>query len=183
MTLGGLARRAMDLFWPLASAAAGFARPQDPPVFLTLETAQYYMSRQAERVDYYDGFQDLRISPPRLASQVLDNLNKSAVVGFPMDEIAERLKAAWDGPADQARIYDSAQSAARGFRDYCLAHNLLDFSLQTEIFRPAPAAAARGPALPLRPLPPPHRRQRGRGHARRPRPAARVAALAATRPW
>ena len=134
VTLGGLARRAVDLFWPLAAAAAGFARPHDPPVFLTLETAQYYMSRQAERVDYYDGFQGLRVSPPRLASQVLDNLNKSAVVGFPMDEIAERLKAAWNGPADQARIYDSAQSAARAFRDFCLAHNLLDFSLQTEIF-------------------------------------------------
>lgn len=133
-TVGGLARRAVDLFWPLAAEAAGFARPHDPPLFLTLETAQYYMNRQAAQVTYYEGLTDLRISAPRLASQVLDNLNKAAVVGFPMDEIAERLKAAWAGPADQGILYDRAQQAARAFRDYCLAHNLLDFSLQVEVF-------------------------------------------------
>jgi len=45
LTVGGLARRMVDLFWPLASEAAGFAHPDRPPVFLTLETAQYYMAR------------------------------------------------------------------------------------------------------------------------------------------
>ena len=44
-TIGGLARRMVDLFWPLAAEAAGFAHPAQPPVFLTLETAQYYMAR------------------------------------------------------------------------------------------------------------------------------------------
>ena len=43
-TMGGLARRLVDLFWPLASEAAGFADPDQPPVFLSLETAQYYMA-------------------------------------------------------------------------------------------------------------------------------------------
>ena len=43
-TVGGLARRMCDLFWPLAAEAAGFKNPQLPPVFLTLETAQYYMA-------------------------------------------------------------------------------------------------------------------------------------------
>jgi len=44
-TVGGLARRMVDLFWPLAAETAGFAHPDQPPVFLTLETAQYYMAR------------------------------------------------------------------------------------------------------------------------------------------
>ncbi len=39
-TVGGLARRMCDLFWPLAADAAGFAHPDMPPIFLTLETAQ-----------------------------------------------------------------------------------------------------------------------------------------------
>jgi hypothetical protein len=135
VTLGGLARRAIDLFWPLVSQAAGFARPLDPPNFLTLETAQYYMSREAESARHYGEFADLRIAAPRLASQVLDNLNKAALVGFPVQEIASRLKGAWAGPSSQASVYDSAQSVALAFRDYCLGHNLLDFSLQIDLFR------------------------------------------------
>lgn len=70
----------------------------------------------------------------RLYSQVLDNLNKAAIVGFPYTEIGQRLKAAWTGEEGQRNIYDSAQMCASRFREYCLANNLLDFSLQLEIF-------------------------------------------------
>ena len=38
-TIGGLAKRMVDLFWPIAAEAAGFKHPEQPPVFLTLETA------------------------------------------------------------------------------------------------------------------------------------------------
>ena len=44
LTAGGLARRMVDLFWPLVAREAGFAQPHKPPAFLTLETAQYYMA-------------------------------------------------------------------------------------------------------------------------------------------
>ena len=40
-TMGGLARRMVDLFWPMAAEAAGFAYPAQPPIFLSLETSQY----------------------------------------------------------------------------------------------------------------------------------------------
>lgn len=42
---GALARRMLDLFWPLISEAAGFAHPHRGSVFLTLETAQDFMAR------------------------------------------------------------------------------------------------------------------------------------------
>ena len=32
-TIGGLARRLCELFWPLAAEAAGFAHPDRPPLF------------------------------------------------------------------------------------------------------------------------------------------------------
>ena len=48
VTIGGLARRAIDLFWPLVGTPAGFAHPDQRPRFLTLETAQYHMDRIAE---------------------------------------------------------------------------------------------------------------------------------------
>ena len=38
-------QRMVDLFWPLVADKAGFAHPNRPPTFLTLETAQYSMAR------------------------------------------------------------------------------------------------------------------------------------------
>jgi hypothetical protein len=90
-TIGGLAHRLCDLFWPL-------------------------------------------VDRNRLYSQILDSLNKSAAVGFPYTEIGSRLDAAWVGDLAQRRIYAEAQECASRFREYCLQHNLLDFSLQLEIF-------------------------------------------------
>jgi superfamily I DNA/RNA helicase len=55
-------------------------------------------------------------------------------VGFPHTEIGERLKDAWAGDPSEKRIYDEAQDCATRFREYCLEHNLLDFSLQLEVF-------------------------------------------------
>lgn len=133
-TAGGLARRMVDLFWPLVAEEAGFAHPDQPPTFLTLETAQYYMARVVHPLAEQGAFESVVIDRNRLYSQVLDNLNKSAVVGFPHTEIGERLKAAWTGEEGQRHIYDSAQMCASRFRDYCLANNLLDFSLQMEVF-------------------------------------------------
>ncbi len=134
-TVGGLARRMIDIFWPLAAEVAGFAGPDERPTFLTLETAQYYMARVVgpliEREGYFDA---ITIDRNRLYSQILDNLNKSAVVGFDPAEIAERLKGAWMGEQAQSRVYDEAQSCAVRFRRYCLEHNLLDFSLQVSVF-------------------------------------------------
>lgn len=134
-TVGGLARRMVDLFWPLAADPAGFAHPDQPPVFLTLETAQYYMARLVRPlVDEQGFFASVTIDRNRLYSQVLDNLNKAASVGFPYTEIEERLSGAWYGDPGQRRVYGDAQACATRFREYCLEHNLLDFSLQLDIF-------------------------------------------------
>lgn len=134
-TVGGLARRMCDLFWPLAAEQAGFKNPQLPPVFLTLETAQYFMARLARPLIEEQGYFDsVTISRNRLYSQILDSLNKAAIVGFPHTEIGARLDAAWFGDPAQRRVYADAQECANLFRQYCLDHNLLDFSLQLEIF-------------------------------------------------
>jgi hypothetical protein len=134
-TIGGLARRMIDLFWPLVAEEAGFSEPEARPIFLTLETAQYYMARVVGPLITREGyFEAITIDRSRLYSQILDNLNKSAVVGFSPTEIAERLKGAWMGELSQASIYDQAQNCALAFRRYCLEHNLLDFSLQITLF-------------------------------------------------
>jgi hypothetical protein len=133
-TLGGLARRMVDLFWPLAAEAAGFAQPDQPPIFLTLETAQYYMAHIVRPLVDDGYFESVTIDRNRLYSQIIDNLNKSAVIGFPHTEISARLDSAYFGEPTQRRIYADAQDCANRFRQFCLDNNLLDFSLQLEIF-------------------------------------------------
>ena len=135
VTAGGLARRNVELFWPLVSRQAGFARPDSPPVFLTLETAQYHMARIARPLLENGYFESVTIDRNRIYSQIIDNLNKAAVVGFPYTEIGQRLHEAWLGDESQLRVYNDAQECATRFREYCLRHNLLDFSLQVEVFR------------------------------------------------
>jgi hypothetical protein len=133
-TIGGLAKRTCELFWLLAAEEAGFKKPDQPPIFLTLETAQYYMAYLVRPKLEEGYFQSITIDRNRLYSQILDNLNKSAVVGFSHTEIGARLDSAWFGDPVQRNIYQDVQSCADLFRQYCLDHNMLDFSLQLEIF-------------------------------------------------
>lgn len=134
LTLGGLARRMVDLFWPLVAEDAGFAHPERPPAFLTLETAQYYMAHLVRPLLEEGYFESVTIDRNRLYSQVLDNLNKSAIIGFPFTDIGEKLKSAWVGEVSQVHVYENTQVCATLFRQFCLEHNLLDFSLQVQIF-------------------------------------------------
>ncbi len=133
-TISGLAKRMCDLFWPLAAEQAGFARPDQPPIFLTLETAQYYMAQIVLPLLEKGYFESITIDRNRLYSQIIDNLNKSAIIGFPHTEVGSRLDAAYLGEPSQRRVYADAQECANLFRQFCLDHNLLDFSLQLEIF-------------------------------------------------
>ncbi len=75
-------------------------------------------------------FQELVIDRNRLYSQLLDNLNKAAVVGFSHRDISSRLKDAWIGKPDQLIHYDQAQECIDLVRAYGLENNLLDYSLQ-----------------------------------------------------
>lgn len=135
LTVGGLARRMVDLFWPLVAEEAGFARPDQPPSFLTLETALYYMAYIVRPLLDQGLFDSVTIDRNRVFSQIIDNLNKAAIVGFPYTEIGARLTSASLSDTAQAHVYADAQRCATLFREYCLQNNLLDFSLQIDVFR------------------------------------------------
>lgn len=135
LTIAGLARRMVDLFWPLVAESAGFHRPDEHPIFLTLETSQYYMARIVRPLLNEGYFESVVMDRNRLYSQLLDNLNKSALVGFSYQETGGRLLDAWSGEKKRARLYEDAQDCMHRFRQFCLENNLLDFSLTVEIFR------------------------------------------------
>ncbi|MGB1287059.1 MAG: hypothetical protein ACPG7F_11040, partial [Aggregatilineales bacterium] len=135
ITPGKLAYEMLNLFFPLIAEEVGFANPDDPPHFLSLELVQYYMTRFVEpEIEQQDYFNSVHITRNRLFTQIIDNLNKSALVGFDYHTIAEQLTAAWRGDISQHYIYQDAQVSAETFRNLCLQHNLLDFSLQMSLF-------------------------------------------------
>jgi hypothetical protein len=135
MTVGSIARKIVELFWPFAAEFGGFTNSNDqPPVFLSLETAQYHMARVVQPLLDKGYFSSVVIDRNRLFSQILDNLNKSAFVGFPHTEIGERLDKAWIGDSAQRRVFSDVQDCSNQFREYCLARNLLDYSLLMETF-------------------------------------------------
>lgn len=135
MTLGSLAQQTIEFFWPMIAAEAGFAQPMQPPVFLTLETAQYYMARLiGPRIDREGLFDAITVDRNRLYSQMIDALNKAAVAGFSVSEIGARLSRAWVGEEAQRRAYADLQDCVTQFRQFCYDHNLLDYALQIELF-------------------------------------------------
>jgi hypothetical protein len=134
LTISGLARRMIQRFWPLVAEDAGFDGDR-PPNFLTLETAQYFMSRVTDPLREEGAFAGLSIAESRLYSQLIDNINKAALVGFSPSEIASRLKGAWIGSDERETVFDDAQRAADRYLQMCRENNLLGFGLQLQVFR------------------------------------------------
>ena len=133
-TMSSLVRRMIDLFWPLIGSLELFAHPFEKPRFLTLETSQYYMAQIVNPMLDQGKFNTISLPLYRLCSQLIDNLNKSALICFPISEIGSRLAAAWTGDATRQNIYADVQEAVSSFRSLCYEKNLLDYSLQVEIF-------------------------------------------------
>jgi superfamily I DNA/RNA helicase len=138
LTMNGLALRTIDLFWPLGASASGFGRPHERPVFLNIEQAQYYL-RQAIDPLLEQGYFDpnvvpITISLPRLVSQILDNLNKAALIGLPHSQVGQRLAASLALEPSSRVALEHTQACVNRFREFCLARNLLDFSLRIETF-------------------------------------------------
>ena len=132
VTLGGLGQRMIELFWPSVYRGLGFGKKNQPPAFLTLETAQYYLALLVQPLLDQGYFQSIKIDRSRLLSQIIDNLNKSASIGIDHSAVGDLLKAAWVGEPAQQHVYEEAQHCAILFRQFCLQNNLLDFSLQLE---------------------------------------------------
>jgi len=135
-TIASMARQSVELYWPLLSAAAGFAEPGREPVFLDLETSQYHMGPLVDQALDRGEFEGIRVERSRVISQILDNLNKSALNGFSIDEAYSRLELSVP-PGDSRTARLNALRAARRisheFRTFCLNASLVDFSLQIEL--------------------------------------------------
>jgi len=133
-TMSSMVRRMISLFWPVIASHQVFKHPFEAPRFLTLETSQYYMAQIVRPMIDQGRFNNVTLPPFRLYSQIIDNLNKSALVGFPYTEIGQRLSSAFIGDTSRQNVFNDVQEAVNQFRAYCRANNLVDYSLQVDLF-------------------------------------------------
>lgn len=136
-TFASLAQQSVELYWPLIAPAAGFDDPGREPTFLTLETSQHHMAQLVDAAIERGEFDALRIDRSRVISQVLDNLNKAALLGLGIDDAYDRLELAaplGDQRAARLNALRAAQRISHEFRRLCLRATLLDFSLQIVLF-------------------------------------------------
>ncbi len=135
-TLGGLARDMSRTYWAEIAEEAGFRQPGQPPRFLTIETSQYAMSAFVEEAVRQGEFDALSLSPHEIARQIIDSLNKAAILQIDFRRIPEMLSAAWGSERPRKRVlaYQAAGRVAEKYRQYCIDSQLLDFSLQLELF-------------------------------------------------
>lgn len=130
----GLAREMGELFWPLVAREAGFRQAYKPPTWLGYDLAQLLMWEIVTPMLDAGHFADLRLRPQQIVSQLLDNLNRSALNGHNLDGAFERQISAWGGDAEHIRHLRDAEMAARRFRAICYENNLLDMSLVVDVF-------------------------------------------------
>jgi hypothetical protein len=135
-THGGMAKEACEIYWPVIAAEAGFQRPELGPRFLTIETAQYVMADFVSQAVQRGEFDAVNVSPQQIARQVIDNLGKAALMGIDYRQIPDLLGAAWgsERPRKRVLVYEAVGRVAHAFRQHCLEHRLLDYSLQVELF-------------------------------------------------
>jgi hypothetical protein len=136
-TVAGLARNAVELYWPLLASGAGFSDPQREPTFLDLETSQYHMARFVDEALDKDEFSGLVVERNRIISQVLDNLNKAAMQGIGIEEAYQRLELAVPGGDQRTAQLNALRTSRRisqQFRHLCMAETLVDYSLQIDLF-------------------------------------------------
>jgi hypothetical protein len=129
-----MAQEMASLFWPLVARSAGFARPYQPPAFLSYDLAQLTMWRIINDMLREGAFSDLRLRPQQIVSQLLDTLNRAALNGLPLAEAIERQINTWVGEPERVRHLQEAATAVSHFRRHCLERSLLDLSLAVEVF-------------------------------------------------
>ena len=133
-TYYSMAARFTRLFWPLIASEFGVVDPGRPPVLLNYEMAQHVLGQLIQPLLNKGYFSELSLRPQRIISQLIDNLNRAAVNGYPITEVESRLAAAWNGDPDRLRYYEQGQECIDLFRSHCLRYGLLDLSLSVSIF-------------------------------------------------
>jgi len=134
-TYAGISRQMVRLFWPLIAGHGIFANKDVEPTFLSIETTIYHLNKLITPLIDEGYFNSITIERHLLLSQIIDNLNKSSLVGIPLSEITFKLLKSSVAPERVSESLSQTQHCMDLFRAYCLQHTLVDYSLQIDLFK------------------------------------------------
>lgn len=133
-TYNSFIQNCLRLFWPLIAQDTEFGSKRTYPMFLTIEAAQIIMAkliRPKRNEGYFNG---LTASPSRVFNQVMVAMHKCAAAEIPFENYAQIMQESWGGDGALLPVFEQTLECGRLYRKVCLENNLLDYSLQIEIF-------------------------------------------------
>jgi len=133
-TYNSFVQNTLRLFWPLIAADTDFGRKKAYPMFLTIEAAQIIMAKliRSKRDEGY--FSGLTASPSRVFNQVMVAMHKCAAAEIPFEDYARIMQESWGGDGALLPVFAQTQECGKLYREVCVRNNLLDYSLQLEVF-------------------------------------------------
>lgn len=126
-------QKCLSLFWVLAADKAGFDRSRSP-LFLNMDTEQIIMSRLIEKRINDGYFSALAGAPPRICNQIILAIHKCAAAMIPLEKYPEIMSGSWSGEKTFLPVFDRVLECGLDFTNYCKKNNLLDYSLQLDVF-------------------------------------------------
>lgn len=105
------------------------------PVFMTVETSHYLMSKLVEEARYLEGaFTTINATIQQIAVQLIDNLNQGAMNQLSFLEMKQRLFAWASGDSDKLQAYQEAIKVMQKFRHQALVKRVLDYSAMINLY-------------------------------------------------
>lgn len=126
-------QKCLSLFWPIAANSAKLKNTAEP-FFLDVDGEQIIMSSLIKKKVERGYFAALSSPLSRVFNQIVIAIHKMASAMIPFEKYAEIMKESWGGDKSMFTVFDQTQECGIEFRNYCLEHNMLDYSLRLEFF-------------------------------------------------
>lgn len=134
-TYFGFVQKELTDYWPWIEEKLPGGFTTIVPTFMNVETSHYLMSKYVEKHRRHrDVFEYVNAASPRIAVQLIDNLNQAAMNTLSLEQLKERLLK-WAGDDGEKIIVFNEAIAIMGiFRKFCLENRILDYSLTVELY-------------------------------------------------
>ena len=126
-------QKCISLFWPLAAEKTEFDGSKSP-FFLDIDSEQIIMSKLIQKRMNEGQFASLSSSASRICNQIVIAIHKCAAAMIPFDKYPEIMKKSWCGEKTFLPLFDRVYECGEEFKSFCIKNNLLDYSLQLDIF-------------------------------------------------
>lgn len=134
-TYFGFVQKELTDYWPWVEERLPGGYTTIVPTFMNVETSHYLMSKYVEKHrKYKDVFEYVNATSPRIAVQLIDNLNQAAMNNLTLKDLQKRLLILAGDDREKMIVFNEAISIMQTFRKFCLENRILDYSLTVELY-------------------------------------------------